>query len=88
MDQPKSRSAQQGPVDLVHRIDEYPGIDLVSSRNKISREQHRSEGLCGVLTQVFLIVCGEVLGVRGAHAGYTRASARIRAISSASFHIL
>jgi len=43
-----------GPVDLIHRIDECPGIDLVSSRNKISREQHRSEGLCGVLTQVFV----------------------------------
>jgi hypothetical protein len=88
MDQPKCRSAQQGSVDLVHRIDECPDIDLVSSRNMISREQHRSEGLCGVLNAGLSILCGEVLSVQGAHAGYSRASARIRAISSASFHIL
>jgi hypothetical protein len=46
--------APVGPVDLILRIDECPGVDLVSSRNEMSGEQDRSAGLCGVLTQVFL----------------------------------
>jgi len=54
MDQPKRRSAQQGSVDLIQRIDECPSMDLVSSRNEISGEQDRSAGLCGALAQVFL----------------------------------
>jgi hypothetical protein len=54
MDQPKRRSAQQGPVDLIQCIDECPSMDLVSSRNEISGEQDRSAGLCGALAQVFL----------------------------------